>query len=258
MALINEYRPMTLKADGREIASELRIRVRGTANMTLLPDLFLIDIYNLSDEERALIELASAMSAEDEENACLCYGEIEDVYTHPEESNTITTVVLIDGKDFWSKKVFRTIGRGSGVRETLTELLGDGTMGFYAAENPRLLRGQTFSGKLPEIVSMLAKTANARAFYTHGAVFVTQRGQADNILAIDENDVIEDPSYAEGVVILKVHVKGYAVGTLTNYRGSRYRLASQTINADNQKGSWETELILVDEGCLSAYGMEGG
>ena len=72
MALTNEYRPLVLKADGQQIAAELRIRVRGTANMTLLPDLFLIDIYNISGEERATLDLASTLSVEDEQNACLC------------------------------------------------------------------------------------------------------------------------------------------------------------------------------------------
>ena len=258
MDLTNEYRPLVLKADGQQIAAELRIRVRGTANMTLLPDLFLIDIYNISNEERATLDLASTLSAEDEQNACLCYGEIEDVYSHPEETNTITTVVLVDGKKFWDQKIFRTVGGGSGVHETLTEILDDGIMGFYAAENPRLFRGQTFSGKLPEAVNMLAKTVNARAFFTHGAVFVAQKGQAENIVTIDESEVLEDPSYAEGVVILKVKVHGYTVGTIMKWDGHPYRLASQTINADNQKGSWKTELTLVDEGSLSAYGLEGG
>lgn len=226
--------------------------------MTLLPDLFLIDIYNISDEERASISMAETMSAEDGAGACLCYGEIEDIYSHPEETNQITTVVLVDGKKFWSQKIFRTIGGGSGVRETLTEILDPGVMGYFAAENTRLFRGQTFSGKLPEAVSMLAKSVNARAFFTHGAVFVTQKGSAENVLTITESEVLEDPSYAEGVVILKVEVHGYTVGTIVNFNGHPYRLASQTINADNQKGPWDTELTLVDEDSLSTYGLEGG
>lgn len=226
--------------------------------MTLLPDLFLIDVYNLTDEDMATISLSETMSAENDKGAILCYGEIEDVYSHPEETNTITTIVLVDGKKFWSRNISKTIGAGSSVRNTLQNIMDGFRLGFFAASDVRLVRGQTFSGKLPDAVSMLAKTVNSRAFYTHGAVYVVQKNQALNILTIEEDDVIDDPSYAEGVLFLRVKVAGYSVGTIFHYNSHLYRLVSQKIDADNKSGPWWTELTLVDEESLSAYGMEGG
>ena len=226
--------------------------------MTLLPDLFLVDIYNLSDSDRATLDLAETVSAENDEYAVLCSGEIDDIYTHPEDANTITTVVLVDGKSLWERKISRTLGPGSGVKDALTTILGPGVMGYFAADDVRMIRGQTFSGKLPEAVATLAKTVNARAFVTHGAVFVAKKGEAENCITIDDDDVIDTPSMAGGTMILKTRVKGYSVGILLEYGGKAYRLASQTINADNQKGTWATELTLVDEEHLSAYGLEGG
>lgn len=258
MALNDEYRPLYLKADGKPIAQELRIRARGQANMTLLPDLFLIDVYNLPGEDLATISLSETISAEDDKGAILCYGEIEDVYSHPEETNTITTIVLVDGKKFWSRNVSKTVGAGSSVRNTLLNIMDGFSLGVFAASDVRLVRGQTFSGRLPDAVSMLAKTVNARGFYTHGAVYVVQKSQAADILTVNEDDVIDTPSYAEGIVILRVKVLGYSVGTILNYNAHPYRLASQKLSADNLSGDWMTELALVDEGSLSAYGMEGG
>ena len=258
IALDNEYRPLSLRAGQTQIAKELRIRVRGQANMTLLPDLFLIDVYNLTDDDMATISLSETLSADDEKGALLCYGEIEDIYSHVEGSNTITTIVLVDGKKFWNQNVSKTIGSGSSVRDALQNILGGGVLGYFSSSDVRMIRGQTFSGKLPDAVSMLAKTVNSRAFYTHGAVYVVQKNQAWNILTIEEDDVIDDPSHAEGVLFLRVKVAGYSVGTIFHYNSHLYRLVSQKIDADNKSGPWRTELTLVDEESLSAYGMEGG
>ena len=256
--LMNEFRPLVLKADDEVIAEDLRIRIRGRSNMTLLPDLFQIDIYNMSDDDQATVSTAKVISATDENDSILCYGEIEDVYKHPEESNVITTLVIADGSAFAAMTVSKTIGSGSKVRDALYNLLGNGLCGSILAPDVRIPRGQTFSGKLSDAVSMLAKTVNSRAFYTHGAVFVVEKGRADDVLDLAEDDVIDEPSFAEGICIVKAKVKGYSVGTILNFRGNRYRLASQSIDADNQKGPWRTELTLVDEESLSAYGMEGG
>ncbi len=256
--LNNEFRPLILKADGNRIAADLRIRIRGRSNMTLLPDLFVIDVYNLTDEDSATISESKTISALDETDALLCYGEIEDVYTHPEETNTITTLVIADGSSFSQMRISKTVGSGSRVRDAFFHILGNAVNGSYLSSDLRLPRGQVFSGRLLDCVSVLAKTVNARAFLTHGAVFVVEKGRSESVLELTEDDIIDDPSSAEGTIIVKAKVRGYSVGTILKFRSHAYRLASQSFDADNQKGLWRTELTLVDEDSLSAYGMEGG
>lgn len=226
--------------------------------MTLLPDFYEIDVYNLTNEDLATVKETKTISALDEVDALLCCGEIEDIYTHPEETNVITTLVIADGSAFSQMRVSKTIGSGSWNRDAFFHILGGRVNGSYLAANPRLPRGQVFLGRLDDNVHTLAKTANARAFFTHGSVYIVEKGKADDILTLEENDIIDEPSYAEGICIVKAKVHGYSVGTLMKFRGRVWRLVSQSINADNMKGAWRTELTLVDESYLSAYGMEGG
>ena len=44
MALSNEYRPVSIYADGTKVAEDLRVRIKGSLNMTLFPDFFSIEI----------------------------------------------------------------------------------------------------------------------------------------------------------------------------------------------------------------------
>ena len=254
----NDFRPLILKAGETEIAKGLRFRARGKSTMTLLPDLFIVDIYNLPEEEMAILKQASYMSVLFEKTEeTLCYGEIEDIYENQQEANQLTTVVLADGKGFIESKVSKSIGAGASVRTAMASILS-GYMGSFLASDVRLIRGQTFSGRLSDCVSTLAKAVNARAFFTHGAVVTTAKGQAEDVKSIDDEDIIDDPFFSEGVCIIRTKIKAYPIGIMIIFDGKQYRLATQLLDVDNKEGPWKLELTLVDENDLEANGMEGG
>lgn len=237
-----------------QIAVDHRIRVQGRANMTLLPDFFCVDIYNLPDADLGRIRNSKILFVTAIDNSTICYGQIEDVYVHSAGSNVITTIAVSDGQDFWEAKIRKTIGKGAGVKETLNAILEGAVFGSYLADNPRLVRGQTIYGPQPEIVRKAAQSVNARAFISHGVLHVVQKGKTDNTTIIPEDDIIDEPSIADGVCLVRVKVKGYAVGTMAIIRDKLYRIAAQSVEADNQSGIWRTDLVLVNEDMVSGMG----
>ncbi len=256
--MINESRPLVLMADLKKVAEENRIRVQGRSNMTLLPDFFVIDVYNLSPEDRSVIDNAEIISVNGIDNSVFCYGEIEDIYVHPEETNEITTLVLSDGKKFWETVISRSVGAGAGVHDTIRNIMSNAAIGPILASDTRLVRGQVFVGRLAEAVSMMARSIKARAFITHGMVHITEKGRAEEVLTIPDNEIVDTPSQAGGIWLLRTKIKGYGVGTIAKMNGLEYRIVCQAIDADNYSGPWRSELTLVDEAMLSSYGMEGG
>ena len=226
--------------------------------MALIPDFFMIDIYNLSSTDLSTIRDAATVSAYAENGSMLCYGEIDDVYTRLDGQNTVTTVAIADGKTFWASRVSQTIGGGSGYRDALATIMKGALVGPWLAREGRLPRGQTFTGRLADNVSMLAKTASARAFLTRNVVYVVEKGRASDIITIEESDITGETSYADGVVMLRTKVKGYPIGVIARRGNKSYRLVSQKISADNFKGDWRSDVLLVDEDQVDVYGMEGG
>lgn len=255
--MINESRPLVIRTGGQIIAPESRIRIMGHSSMSLMPDYGEIDIYNLEDADRAKVNNAKIILVAGEGNSAICYGEVEDVYTHISGTTTVTTVCVSDGKTFWDTSVSKTIGSGASVRDSLLSILGSGLLASFLADNPRMLRGQTFTGRLSDCVSMLARSAGARAYFTRGAVHVTAPGRSEQIWELKPDEIIS-VNRAKGVLMIRTIVKGYAVGTMIRYNGRDYRLIAQTYEADNWNGAWRSELTLLDEAELDAFGMGGG
>lgn len=249
-----DFRPLTVFVDGKQIADGNRIRVQGRSNMTLLPDFFTIDLYNISDNDEYNLKNGKMIWACGEDNGMLCYGEIDDIYTHIEEGNEIISVGVSDGQTFWDTNVEKTIKAGVRLKETIVAVLKGAVIGSYLAENPRLVRGQVFHGKLPYIVKNIASGVNARAFYSHGAVHVVTKGKALDTVKISDDEIISNPRIAKGIRMYSVDVRGYPVGAMVKVESGTYRLVSQSIDADNFIGKWETVIILVDESMVENVG----
>ena len=258
MNLINEFRPLIVKAGDNIIAEDQRVRVQGSKNMTLLPDFFIVEIYNLTSEDLAYISDSDMIYVYGKDEGLICSGEVDDMYTRYVRSNSVTTLSVVDGKKFWNTAISKTVAGGTSLKQTYYNIMQGAYVGAYNADDPRLIRGQTYTGRLPDIISTLAKTAHARAYITNGTVFISAPHRAAETIEINPEDVIDDTVNATGVRIVETMVKGYPVGAMVNLDGTEYRLVSQKFDADNFEGPWVSNLLLVREIDLSSEGMEGG
>lgn len=255
---MNELRPISIMADGQKIAEGLRVRVRGSLNMTLLPDFFIVEIYNLSPDDNYILTDAKKLTVSGKEEYIICTGEISDIYSRTEGTNTVTGIAVSDGESFWKTKINKSVGGGASISNTIREILSNADFGGYLANDIRIQRGQCYTGSLAEAISMLAKSGNGRAFFTKGVLYVVKKGTATEIIEIEEDDIINDENYAKGVRTIKTEAKGYPMGSLVTVNGRQYRLVSQKVSLDNYEGDWASNIVLVDESELSKEGMVGG
>ena len=258
MALLNEFRPLVIKAGGTEIGVDQRVRVQGSKNMTLLSDFFIFQIYNIASTDLSVINDNKMMYAYGLDGSLICSGEIDDVYTKTDGTNSLTEISVIDGKSFWETKVSKSFGGGSYISTTFRNLIQNASVGSFTADDLRMIRGQSYDGRLAENVSELAKSVHARAFITNNTVFIAAKGRAAEVITIGSDEIIDDQNNSVGLRVIKTVMKGYPVGALVNVDDKQYRLVSQKISADNYKGSWDSILVLVDEKELPVNGMEGG
>ena len=258
--MIVEPRPMSVYVDDELIGENCRKRLQGKATINLLPDFHLLDINGLNEKDTAKLKNATMIKVVGEDDSVLCSGEIEDLYVHYSETNEISTVCISDGKQFWDKAANMTLAKGLSVRTTIMSVLGDIPLGSFLADDKRFTRGQTMVGRVPYIVSTLAKSLGARAYYTQSQVHVVSIGKASSVLDLNEKEIISETAIATGVYAVKTKVKGYPVGLMTRLGEDKrqFRLASQSINADNWDGVWDSELLLIDESFMSADGLGGG
>ena len=258
MIKLNDIRELVAVCDGERVFIDKRIQVKGRACMTLLPDFFLVVVYNMSEEDVALLRNKKVLKICTKENAVICSGEVEDIYSHYDGTNQIFEVSISDGQTFWESRINKTVGGGASFSTTLLNILEGARMGSYLADDIRFVRGQTFVGRLADAVLSIVKGVSARAFISDNVLHVVAKERSEIIVKIMEDDLVEDPNYANGVCIVKTGVKSWPVGMLHELRDKRYRLVSKTISADTFRGDWQVELILVDEDELDKDGMEGG
>ena len=257
--MILDQRPMKVFVDGdTEVAKDLRKWLRGKTVMSLMPDYYLLDISGMSDSDLEIVKSSRKISVAGEDDSILCVGKVDEIYQYQNDMNEITTISIADGKDFWMSIANASLGKGATVRNTIVTCLGGFPLASYVADNAQLLRGQTYLDRLPDVVSTLARSVHARAYFTHGQVNVVKSGSASAVLNIPDKEILENPGFSNGVCTLKTKVKGYPIGLLVTIekKHKKYRLVSQAFNADSWEGDWVSELMLIDEDIVTD--MEGG
>lgn len=255
---LDEFRPLAIKAGTTLIAEGQRVRVQGSRNMTLLPDFFVVDVYNLTEDDIAALNDSRMLSVYGQDERLICSGEVDDIYTALRGVNEVSTLSVVDGKSFWETKIAKAVGGGSSVKTTYEKLIENASIGEFNANDVRMIRGQTYSGRLADCISMLAKSVHARAYITNNTVYVSAKGRSAEKIVLDDADIINSYSVANGVKVIKTILKGYPIGAIVVFDNKQYRLVSQKIDGDNFEGAWDSHLILVNEKEISEGGMEGG
>lgn len=247
--MILDHRPMKVYADNDEVAKKLRKRLIGKTVMSLMPDFYTLEISGLLDEDMQYLKFCKEIKVVGEDNSILALGKIQEIYQRQEGMSEVTTVSFADGMDFWTTITNQSIGKGATVRNSIATVLGSFPLASYMADDDRFFRGQAYLGRLPDVVSAMAKSVHARAYFTQSQVHVVKKGAASSVLFIPDKEIIDLPGFTNGMCIIKTKVKGYPVGLMVVMEGQekKYRLLSQALRADCWEGDWISELALVDE-----------
>ena len=262
---MDRIRELHLLVDGREIAQNTRMRLRGRSTMTLRPDVWELTVIGITDQTIAAIENAELIEVEGNDLSLLCRGQVEEVYTHSENGKIETTVMISDGMDFWLSTVNLAMAGGNSVKDTIRYLVSRCTapvpITAMQSKDATFSRGQAFHGRTAGYVATLAKSVKARAFFTRGNLAIMTMNIANDTVLLSEDDISGIVSRANGACIVKLaEMRGFPIGQLVQLPNDaeKYRLLCQSIDADSYQGVWQTELIMVEEKKIATGDDWGG
>ena len=262
---MEELREMSVYVDGKKIAKELHIKLKGRATMCLRPDYWILDIYSLSGYEDFLIRNAKEIWVCGHGGSELCRGNVEDLYVYYEGIKHITRVTICDGGNFWESSVSLSMASGTRMGQAIRTMIARCSypvkIASYQADEAIFFRGQVFHGRTVSYLADMAKSVSARVFLTRGAIAVFGKGKTASVVKLKSDGGLVETSNTNKAVIARLSViQGFAIGQLVELPddSKRYRLICQSIDVDNKEGAWKTELLMVDEEQMSDDDWGGG
>ena len=213
-------RSLNVLVDGAPAADGCHIRLRGKTTVSLYPDLFLLNIRNLSDA--GFYSLGNATDLQVYHGSeLIAFGEIAEVNRWEAVEGELTTVSFGAGLSFWESFVSLSVPAGSSASETVRRILaasisgnmavttgGNGTTGFdvaggtgFSAGNapqllnwpgtdPVFIRGQAFYGRAADAVAVVLSAIGARAVLVPAGVQIIPAGGTfeEKAFVLDNHD----------------------------------------------------------------------
>lgn len=258
MADAQNLRSLKLYADDALIVDGQHMDVHGKATLSLQPDMWTINLYELSGAQQTAIRLASAIRVTGNGDSILVSGKPADVIRRTEGTRNITTILILDGEAFHRARVALSVASGAGVHDTVRMLMRRAGTGTPLAEIPsvpyRFPRGQVFHGRLSQAVGTLCRSAGWAAWIRNGQLNILRPGTGIVAGEITESDIVADPYQMEDALILQTDVVGRGIGRLYSLNLARargdWRLAAMAVDADNMSGVWNCELTMVKDSVL--------
>lgn len=260
-----DIRQLSAFVDEVQIAIDQRIRLKGRGTISLKPDLWLVDIFELGRDDYDRLQDGKEIKIVGEDDSVLCEGKIDEVYVHTDDGKEITTITVADGIDFWESFINLSFGGGNDVDKTIRYIVSRCSapvkISNIIAKKQVIVRGQVFQGRTVNYVRDLAKSVNARAFLTRNSLSILDHRVQSATIDMTSGDEIASMAYSNGVVVARLTLmKGYQIGQLVLLPDtiSKYRLICQSVDADNFKGNWQTELIMLDDDMITDSDWSGG
>lgn len=263
MPEINTLRSLKIMADGRYVAESCRIAVEGKTSMTCLPDVWQIAIYSCTDQDLAILRRASQVDILGQAGSVLVSGAPADIIRTVLDTSVVTTLFFMEGEAFWRSAINLSIRAGATARQTVERLIAPSKTALAAFPETTLSfqRGQSWFGRAADAVDDIVKAIHCRAYTIQNALYVVQKGMASVRATLKESAVLDTPSFMKDGVILRTDVTGLLCGEMVYadlplVHGT-FRLAAQTVTADNYSGAWQSMITLMDEEAMPLHEWEG-
>ncbi len=246
-------RKLTVLADGTPLAAECRFHLSGTVRAGLYPSLFLLQCWNLSNEDVFRLRNTKELSVL-REDSCLAYGRVSDVFRKTVPEGTVTAVAFSPGLSLWKAMVSLSLPSGVSVSETVRRLLEASGTGIqllsFPGNDPVFSRGQAFLGRAAECILSALSAASAGAYLVSAGLCIIPAESLPATLHLSENDLTDRPAFADGgrKMILSTTVTGFQPGEEMNLEtdGKTYAglILERLVEADTRMGPWNTQLLV--------------
>ncbi len=246
-------RSLTVLADGEPFATNCRFRLSGKTQIGLFPSLFLLQCWNLSNEDVFLLQSAKELSVM-REDSCLAFGQVSDVYVRTVPEGTVTTAAFSLGLDLWESRISVSVPAGTSASETVRRLLEASGTGIrllsFPGEDPVCFRGRAYFGRAAECIEEALSAANAGGYLVPAGLCVIPAEPLPTTLHLKEKDLTDRPAFADGgrKMILSTSVTGLQPGeemTLeTDGKAFSGLILERMTEADTVVGPWAAQLLI--------------
>ena len=246
-------RHLTVLADGEPFAPDSRFRLSGTIRIGLFPSLFLLQCWNLVDEDIFRLQNTRELSVM-RKDTCLAFGRVSDVFAETVPEGTVTTAAFSLGLGLWESQVALSVPSGVTDSETIRRILtASGTsidLLSFPGANPVFSRGQAFCGRAAECIADVLSAASAGAYLVPAGLCVIPAKPLPATLHLKDTDLTDRPSFADGgrKLILSTTVTGFQPGeemTLeTEGKTCSGLILERMVEADTAIGPWNTQLLI--------------
>ena len=256
-----QFRDLHVFADDREIGQGCRMRLNARENLSLLPQLFYLEIENLSGSSSALISACRKLEVRSNDSV-LASGEIVTCCPRRHNGKQILSVSFSLDFGFWESSVSLSMAAGMRVSDTIRAVLaasmdlsgsrGQIPLAAFSAEDIQTSRPQEFFGRTCDVIRLLADTVDADAYLSTAGLCIIGHKPMEPTLFIPEDDLLSDPVFLKDRIILTTSMIGWPLGTCVEFSdgGNMYQglLVSQLLQLDNASGLWMSQLEIITEG----------
>jgi len=245
-------RDLHLLADDTEIGQGCRMRVALREEFSLMPQLFHLEIENLSDSSAEMLANCREMAVRSN-GSVLAMG--DSIFCCPRwiDGRKVLSVSFSYGFRLWKASVSISLAAGMKISDTIREVLkASGTgiqMAGYTAEDFSLTRPQAFFGRVCEALERLADSVGGRIGLTSAGVCVIGMREATPTVMMPEDELLSEPVFLKDRMILKTGIVGWPLGTYVQFRwnGADYQgvMMSRMLDLDNAGRSWESQIEVL-------------
>ena len=255
-------RHLKVLTDGVPFAENSHFHLYGKVSIGLYPDLFLLECWNLSDQDVFQLQNTKELSVM-RDDSCLVFGQVSDVFCRTVPEGTVTTAAFSLGLNLWESQISLAVPAGATVSETVRLVLEDSGTGIqllsFPGEDPVFTRGQAFCGRAAEcITEALSRVSNgeasnaarARCYLVPAGLCIILVDPLPPTLHLSESDLTDRPAVVDRgrKMILSTTVTGFQPGEemTLQYKGttSAGLILERMTDADTGKGPWRTELLI--------------
>ena len=249
----NLIRDLHVFADGREVAQSCRMRLTARENLSLLPQLFHLEIENLSASSSVLLPSARSVEVRSGDSV-LASGSPVSSCSRRRLGRSLFSLSFSPGMALWQSSVSLSLSAGMSVSDSVRAVLSASGTGIplaaFSADDAFLTRPQSFFGRTCDALRMLADTVHAEAYLSSAGLCLIDHSRASApTLILPEDALLPDPVFLPDRIILSTEPKGWPLGTVVRFtwqgQSCQGLLVSRLLSLDNVEGPWLSQLEVL-------------
>lgn len=245
-------RSLRLFSDGREIGQSCRMRLSLTETVSLLPQLYSLEIENLSASSETLLTASSSLEVRSGDSV-LVAGALLSACPRNRSGRRILSVSFSPGMALWQSAISLSLTGGLRVSDTLRAVLAASGTGIplatFLAEERVFSRSQAFFGRTCDALRLLADSVGAMAWLATAGLCAVNPALQSPTLFLPESSLRADPIFLPDRYLLSVQAAGWPLGASLQFtwQGRTYQgmLSRRLLNLDNADGPWQSQLEVV-------------